>query len=98
MKRIFLAIALLYSIAIVAQKSNQCGFVIPPKRPADIAGSFASVYEARDIVNNMLNNIKWQENFTLREQNGINNAYATIVQSKRYIVYDNDFLENLDYY
>jgi hypothetical protein len=98
MKRIFLAVALLYSVATVAQKSNQCGFVIPPNRPPDITGSFSSVHEASDIVNNMLNNIKWQENFTLREQNGINNAYATILQSKRYIVYDNNFLENLDYY
>ena len=32
------------------------------------------------------------------EQNGINNAYATIIGNQRYIVYDNRFLENLDSY
>ncbi len=34
----------------------------------------------------------------MREQNGIQNAYATIINRARWIVYDNDFLENLDAY
>jgi hypothetical protein len=46
----------------------------------------------------MLDSINWKENFTIQEQNGINNAYATIIRNKRYIIYDNDFLENLDSY
>jgi hypothetical protein len=46
----------------------------------------------------MLDSINWKENFSIREQNGINNAYATIIQNRRYIIYDNDFLENLDGY
>ncbi len=46
----------------------------------------------------MLDSINWKENFNIQEQNGINNAYATIINNKRYIVYDNDFLENLDGY
>ena len=46
----------------------------------------------------MLESINWKENFNLQEQNGINNAYATIIRNKRYIVYDNNFLENLDGY
>jgi Peptidase family M48 len=78
-----------------AQRVNSCGFKIPPK---PLVAKFQSVYEASDIVKNMLDTIKWKENFTLREQNGINNAYATIIQNKRWIVYDNDFLENLDGY
>lgn len=81
--------------AVSAQKVNSCGFKIPPK---SLVTKFQSVYEARDIVKGMLDSIKWKENFTLREQNGINNAYATIIQNKRWIVYDNDFLENLDSY
>lgn len=78
-----------------AQKVNGCGFKIPPK---SLVSKFQSVYEARDIVKGMLDTIKWKENFSLREQNGINNAYATIIQNKRWIIYDNDFLENLDSY
>lgn len=46
----------------------------------------------------MLDSINWKENFTIQEQNGINNAYATMIRNKRYIIYDNDFLENLDGY
>jgi hypothetical protein len=46
----------------------------------------------------MLDSINWKENFMVQEQNGINNAYATIIRNQRYIIYDNDFLENLDGY
>jgi hypothetical protein len=97
MKSILPAIFMLFTIAGFTQKVNQCGFVIPPKQP-NISGNFASVYEAKNIVDGMLDKIKWQENFQLREQYGINNAYATIIQNRRYIIYDNDFLEALDSY
>ncbi len=82
--------------AIVAQQTNGCGFKIPPR--SLLRSNFQSVYEAREIVQGMLDTIKWKENFTLREQNGINNAYATIIRNQRWIIYDNDFLENLDAY
>jgi hypothetical protein len=79
-----------------AQKNyNAHGFVVPQK---SLRTNFASVYEARGYINNMLDKINWQENFQIREQNGINNAYATIIRNQRYIVYDNRFLENLDHY
>lgn len=77
------------------KKTNSCGFIVPPK---PLVAKFQSVYEASGIVKGMLDTIKWKENFTLRQQNGINNAYATVIQNKRWIVYDNDFLENLDSY
>jgi hypothetical protein len=77
------------------QQVNQCGIIIPPK---SLRSTFSSVYEARDVVNNMLENINWKENFTIQEQNGINNAYATIIRNQRYIIYDNVFLESLDNY
>jgi Peptidase family M48 len=95
----FRNLVLLCSFLIVttasAQQINGCGFKVPPK---SLISKFQSVYEARDIVKNMLDTIKWKENFSLREQNGINNAYATILQNKRWIIYDNDFLENIDTY
>jgi hypothetical protein len=100
MKNVFLGFCLLFTVCGFTQKVNQCGFVIPPKqyKQPGIATPFASVYEAKNIVDGMLTNIKWQENFQIREQNGINNAYATIIQNRRYIIYDNDFLEALDSY
>jgi len=76
-----------------AQRINQCGIIIPPK---STRSKFQSVYEARGYINNMLDSINWQENFTIQEQDGINNAYATIIRNQRYIIYDNNFLESLD--
>src|SRR5882762_5282607 len=95
MKKLFLFLGLLIYQLAGAQRVNQCGFIIPPP---SIKSEFSSVYEARDYINTMLDSINWKENFTIREQNGINNAYATIIRNKRYIVYDNNFLENLDAY
>ena len=96
MKKLLLAICLMGgSIAAMAQKVNDCGFIIPP---ASLRSDFSSVYEAGGYINNMLDHISWQENFQVREQNGMNNAYATIIRGQRYIVYDNRFLENLDQY
>lgn len=95
MKYRFLFIGLFVCLYGGAQKVNQCGIIIPPK---SYKSTFSSVYEARDYLNTMLDTIHWQENFTIQEQNGINNAYATIIHNKRYIIYDNDFLESLDNY
>lgn len=95
MKCRLLFVGLFLYLAGGAQKVNQCGIIIPPK---STKSTFSSVYEARDYLNTMLDTIHWQENFTIQEQNGINNAYATIIRNKRYIIYDNDFLENLDNY
>ncbi len=93
MKPVLLFFALLFSLYGGAQQVNQCGIIIPPK---SLQSKFQSVYEARSYINTMLDSINWKENFTVQEQNGINNAYATIMNNKRYIIYDNDFLENLD--
>jgi Peptidase family M48 len=95
MKTMFLGFSLLISFFLHAQQVNQCGIIIPPK---SLQSDFSSVYEAKGYVNTMLDSINWKQNFTLREQNGINNAYATIISNRRYIVYDNNFLENLDDY
>jgi hypothetical protein len=93
---LLLLLAFLFTFA-GAQKVNQCGIIIPPASTST-RGNFNSVYEAKAYVDQMLDSINWKENFTLREQFGINNAYATILNNQRYIVYDNDFLENLDAY
>ena len=96
MKKVFgLIIIFTFHFAKAQQQVNQCGIIIPPK---SLRSNFTSVYEARDYLNTMLDSINWKENFRIREQNGINNAYATIIRNQRYIVYDNNFLENLDDY
>lgn len=91
---LFLSMMLLTQLAF-AQRVNQCGFIIPP---ASNQSNFQSVYEAGAYVDRMLDSINWQENFNIREQAGINNAYATIIRNQRYIIYDNAFLEGLDNY
>jgi hypothetical protein len=98
-QKIFLlvTIVLFVFLSTNAQRINSCGFKIPPKT-LSTKSSFKSVYEAADIVKSMLDTIKWKENFRIKEQNGIQNAYATIINQVRWIVYDNHFLENLDTY
>lgn len=96
-RTLLLALVLLFSLTqSSAQKITGCGFKVPPR--SLITSKFQSVYEARDILKNMLDTIQWKENFNIREQNGIRNAYATIINNARWIVYDNDFLEDLDAY
>lgn len=95
MRALLFIIAFLTGITATGQRVNQCGIIIPPQRPGT---TFSSVYEAKGYVNTMLDSINWKENFTIREQFGINNAYATIIRNQRYIIYDNEFLENLDAY
>lgn len=97
MKKLLLVLFLsVSSTALIAQRVNQCGIIIPPA--TSLRTDFASVYEAKSYINNMLDQINWQQNFQVREQNGINNAYATVMNNQRYIVYDNRFLERLDSY
>ena len=86
---------LLFINVAQAQKITGCGYKVPPR---SLTTKFQSVYEAKEVVNSMLDNIQWKENFNLREQNGIQNAYATISRGQRFIVYDNNFLEDIDEY
>ena len=94
--KIFLVFLLLTGLICEAQKINGCGFKIPPK--SLMKTNFKSVYEARDIIKGMLDTIQWKENFNIREENGIQNAYATIINRVRWIIYDNTFLEDIDTY
>lgn len=50
---------------MMAQKENNCGFIVPP---VSLRSDFASVYEAGSYVNTMLDRINWQENFQLRAE------------------------------
>lgn len=95
MRQTLLLISFFIYYAAAAQKVNQCGIVIPP---ASVKANFQSVYEAKEYVTTILDSINWKENFRVQEQNGINNAYATIIRNQRVIIYDNDFLEKLDNY
>jgi hypothetical protein len=96
MKNFFLLCLLSLSITSQAQKTTGCGFKVPPR--SLLKTNFTSVYEAKNILNNMLDTINWKENFSVREENGIRNAYATIIRNARWIIYDNNFLEDIDSY
>lgn len=96
MKKIFLFLLITVSVSAQAQKTTGCGFKVPPR--SLLKNNFASVYEAKAILNNMLDSIKWKQNFNVREENGIRNAYATIIRNSRWIIYDNNFLEDIDAY
>lgn len=86
------------TISTTAQlKTNACGFKIPPKT-LSTKSSFKSVYEAADIVKEMIDTIKYKQNFRIKEQPNIQNAYATVINQIRWIIYDNEFLESLDTY
>jgi hypothetical protein len=86
---------LLLNFAEAQKRVTPCGYIIPPK---SLKSSFQSVYEAKTVIKAMLDTIQWKENFNLKEQNGIQNAYATISNGQRWIVYDNSFLEDIDAY
>lgn len=97
MKKLIAFSFLIFTVGILnAQKVTGCGYKIPPR--SLLKTNFQSVYEAKDIVDQMLQKVNWKENFRLQEKNGIQNAYATIINNMRWIVYDNDFLENVDQY
>ncbi|MBK8608799.1 MAG: M48 family metalloprotease [Chitinophagaceae bacterium] len=96
MKKLALFFLLAVTMNVQAQRITGCGFKVPPR--STFKSNFASVYEARDILNKMLDSVKWKENFSVREENGIRNAYATIIANRRWIIYDNDFLEDIDAY
>lgn len=97
MKRLVFVVLLIvtYFIADAQVKVTGCGYIVPPRT---IRTNFQSVYEAKQILQRMLDTIKWKENFSMREQNGIRNAYATIINKIRWIIYDNNFLEDIDSY
>lgn len=97
MKKILYIIALfLLASSLKAQHDHsRCGFIIPKKKP--ISNKFASVYEAADYIREIIKAVNWKENFTIERVYGTNNAEATIKNNERYILYDNEFCENIDY-
>jgi hypothetical protein len=96
MKHLLLLVFVFTSFYAQAQKVTTCGYIIPKR--SVLRSNFTSVYEAKDVVQKMLDTIKWKENFSLREQPNIQNAYATVINNKRWIIYDNQFLESIDEY
>jgi hypothetical protein len=77
--------------------------VARPSSPLDVnvqqttlTNNFLSVYETGQVIRTILDTLHWKANFMIQEQNGINNAYATIINGQRYIIYDNRFLNKLD--
>jgi hypothetical protein len=84
---------------------NRCGMLIPSqqsinkvKERQSSVNSFVSIDEAANYIRRIVDQIPdWEQNFVLQEKNGINNAYAHVQNGKRFITYDNWFVEALDY-
>jgi hypothetical protein len=55
-----------------------------------------TVYETGQLIRTILDTLHWKANFILMEKDGINNAYATVMNGRRVIVYDNRFLNKLN--
>ncbi|WP_157558540.1 M48 family metalloprotease [Microscilla marina] len=103
-KQILLSLLILMPWLSQAQY-NHCGILIPSQKsinkvkdkPSSI-NSFISIDEAANYIKRIVKQVPdWQQNFVLQERNGINNAYAHIQNGKRFITYDNLFVEALDY-
>lgn len=104
MKKI-LFIALLVLPLLSQAQYNDCGLRVLSRRSLDkvkqkysTMHSFRSVDEAANYIARIVEKVPdWQQNFVVQERNGINNAYAHIKNGRRYITYDNVFVEALDY-
>jgi hypothetical protein len=95
MKRRIVLFLLLCSHLTFASQTNQCGKVALRSLALN---NFQSSYDAGAYIRTILDSLNWKQNFTLQEDKGINNAYATIVGNKRVIIYNNRFLMALDQY
>jgi len=65
------------------------------KKPS-VAMGFSSVSEARTIINDILNAVDIQQNFTVESTSQVDNAAAVIYQNTRYILYNPTFINQLD--
>lgn len=103
-KRILLSLFILLPWLSQAQY-NRCGILIPSqtsinkvKDRQSSVNSFVSIDEAANYIKRIVAQVPdWEQNFVLQEKNGINNAYAHIYNGRRFITYDNWFVEALDY-
>lgn len=92
MKKLILLFGLLCNLA-VARPVDQLNVSVSQ---TSLKNNFLSVYETGQVIRTILDTLHWKANFIIQERNGINNAYATIINGQRYIIYDNRFLNRLD--
>lgn len=92
MKKILLLLALCCNIA-VARPTNQAD--ANPQQVSSKENSL-TVYETGRLIRTILDTLQWKANFIIMEKAGLNNAYATILNGRRYIIYDNRFLNKLN--
>lgn len=67
MKKLLFIFAFAASALYVnSQKVTGCGFKVPPR--SLLKTNFQSVYEAKQIINNMKDSIHWTENFSVKSK------------------------------
>jgi len=104
MKRIFTLTLLLISFFRLSAQNQPKGFhldkpvnmtAILAKKPT-IAMGFSTVSEARSIINDIMDVVDQQQNFTVASTTQVDNAAAVIYQGVRYILYNPSFINQLD--
>ena len=92
MKKLILLLVLCCNLA-VARPFNQPDANI---QQASSKENFLSVHETGQIIRTILDTLNWKANFIIQEKAGLNNAYATMLNGRRYIIYDNRLLNMLN--
>ncbi len=92
MKKILLLLALCCNLA-VARSSDQPDVNLRQALPKE---NSLTVYETGRLIRTILDTLQWKANFIVMEKAGLNNAYATILNGRRFIIYDNRFLNKLN--
>jgi hypothetical protein len=103
MKKVFTLILIISSLNLFAQNQPK-GFhldkpvnmaAILAKKPGITLG-FSSVSEARTIINEIMDAVEMQQNFEVRSTTQVDNAAAVVYAGQRYILYNPNFINQLD--
>ncbi|MDB5191483.1 MAG: hypothetical protein JWQ96_1046 [Segetibacter sp.] len=106
MKRIFTLFTFAFVIGITGteaqvqpkgfhlQKPINMAAILAPK--SSMVTGFSSISEARTIISDIMDVSDKQQNFTVQSTTQVNNAAAVVYQNTRYILYNPNFINQLD--
>ncbi|HEU4470162.1 MAG TPA: hypothetical protein VFR58_03685 [Flavisolibacter sp.] len=94
---LFLVFSLLFSTGLFAQSTGRIGShdAIGKWSPSGSASSFTTVAEGRSIAQEIIDIVGLKANFEVREAN-IPNAAAVVYGGKRYVLYNPNFIRQLE--
>jgi hypothetical protein len=95
MKRTTL-ILLTITVCLASFSQGKSGADIEPKHTVSFSHNRISINDAEQIVNHIVNTMGIEENFILKEGR-VKNIEASIKRKKQQIIYNPDFINNLQY-